>query len=97
MTHRHTETITFGTCPVRCAYTHKHTHTHTHAHTHFDIGTGTVGLPSFQALVGGGGVFVFVTHFSGGTRPQHTTTRHSIAWHTCNLKCGHVPNWFIFD
>ena len=64
MTHRHIETITFGTCLVICAHTH--THTHTHAHKHFDIGTGTVVLPSLQALVGGGGVFAFVTHFSGG-------------------------------
>ena len=64
MTHRHMETITFGTCLVKCAYVH--THTHTHAHTHFDIGMGTVGVPSLQALSGGGGGFGFVTHFSGG-------------------------------
>ena len=43
-----------------------HTHTHTHiARTHFDVGTGTVGLPSLQALVGAG-AFAFVTHFSRG-------------------------------
>ena len=66
MTHRHIETITFGTCLVICAHTHTHTHTHTHAHTHFDIGMDTVGLPSLQALVGAGGVFAFVKHFSGG-------------------------------
>ena len=47
MTHRHIKTITFGTCVVICA----HTHTHTHARTHFDIGTGTVGLPSLSVLV----------------------------------------------
>ena len=66
MTHRHMETITFGTCLVICAYAHTHTHTHTHAHAHFDIGTGTVGVPSFQALSGGVGCFGFLTHFSGG-------------------------------
>ena len=66
MTHRHIETITFGTCLVICAHTHTHTHTHTHARTHFDIGTGIVGLPSLQALGGGGGVFAFVTHFFWG-------------------------------
>ena len=52
MTHRHMETITFGTCLVICAPTHKHTYTH--AHTHFDIGTGTVEVPCLQALSGGG-------------------------------------------
>ena len=71
MTHRHIETITFGTCLVIFArahtHTQTHTHTHTHARTHFVVGTGTVGLPSLQALVGrGGGVVAFVTHFSGG-------------------------------
>ena len=55
MTHRHIETITFGTCLVIFARARTHTHTHTHAHTHFDVGTGTVGLPSLQALVGGEG------------------------------------------
>ena len=63
MTHRHMETITFGTCLVICARAHTHTHMHTHAHTHFDIGTGTVGVPYLQALRGGGGGFAFVTHF----------------------------------
>ena len=43
-----------------------HTHTHTHAHTHFDIGTGTVGLPSLQALVGGGGSLLSSHIFQGG-------------------------------
>ena len=47
-------------------HTHTHTHTHTHiARTHFDIGTGTVGLPSHQALVGGGLCFCH-TFFRGG-------------------------------
>ena len=64
MTHRHIETITFGTCVVIC--THKFTHTH--ARTYFDIGTGTVGLPSLQALVrGGGGASLLLSHiFQGG-------------------------------
>ena len=64
MTHRHIETMTFGTCLVICAHTH--THTHTHAHTHYDIGTSTVGLPSLQALGWGGGRFAFVKYFYGG-------------------------------
>ena len=66
MTHRHIETITFGTCLVICA----HTHTHTHARTHLDIGTGTMGLPSLQALVGGGGGRLCFCHtlFTGGLR-----------------------------
>ena len=65
MTHRHIESITFGTCLVICAPTH--THTHTHARTHFDIGTGTVGQPSLQALVGGGRASLLSSHiFSGG-------------------------------
>ena len=59
MTHRHIETITFGACLVICA----HTHTHTHAHTHFDIGRGTVGLPSLQPIVGGwGGASLLLSH-----------------------------------
>ena len=64
MTHRHLETITLGTCLVIC--THTHTHTHTHARTHLDIGTGTVGLPSLQALVGGGGLCFCHTFLRGG-------------------------------
>ena len=58
MTHRHLETITFGTCLVICA----HTDTHTHASTHFDIGTGSEGLPSLQALVVGGGASLLLSH-----------------------------------
>ena len=54
-----------STCLVICAPTPTHTHTHTHARTHFDIGKGTIGLPSLQTLVGWG-VFAFVTHFLGG-------------------------------
>ena len=64
MTHTHIETITFKIwyqSSHMCSHTY--THTHTHARTHFDIGTGTVGLPSLE---GGGGIFVFVTLFSGG-------------------------------
>ena len=30
MTHRHIETITFGTCLVICAHTHTRTHMHAH-------------------------------------------------------------------
>ena len=74
MTHRHIETITFGTCLVIFARTHTHTHTnthththtHTHARTHFVVGTGTVGLPSLQALVGGGCRCFCHTFFRGG-------------------------------
>ena len=65
MTHRHIETITFGTCLVICA----HTHTHTYARTHFYMGTGTLRLPPTQALVrgGGGGASLLLSHiFSGG-------------------------------
>ena len=63
MTHRHMETITFGTCLVICA--RAHTQTHTHAHTHFEIGTGTVGVPCLQALNGGGALLL--SHiFQGG-------------------------------
>ena len=62
MTHRHMETITFGTCLVICA----HTHTHTHAHTHFDIGMGTAGVPSLQALSGGGGALLLSHIFQEG-------------------------------
>ena len=68
MTHRHIETITFGTCLVIFACARTHTQTHTHARTHFDVGKGTVGLPSLQALVGGGGgASLLVSHiFQGG-------------------------------
>ena len=62
MTHRHIETITFGTCLVICA----NAHTHTYARTHFDIGTGTVGLPSLQALVGGGASLLLSQILKGG-------------------------------
>ena len=64
MTHRHIETITFGTCLVICG----HTHAHTYARTHFDIGTGIVGLPSLQALVGGGASLLSSHIFQGGLR-----------------------------
>ena len=68
MTQRHMETIAFGTCLVICAHTHTHTHTrtHTHAHTHFDIGTGTVGVPCLQALSGGGGGALLLSHIFQG-------------------------------
>ena len=66
MTHRHIETITFGTCLVIFARAHTHTNTHTHARTHFVVGTGTVGLPSLQALVGGGCRCFCHTFFRGG-------------------------------
>ena len=62
MTHRHMETIRFGTCLVICA----RADTHTHARTHFDIGTGTVGVPYLQPLSGGGGLCFCHTFFSGG-------------------------------
>ena len=68
MTHRHMETITFGTCLVTCACAHTHTHTHTHAHTHFDIGTGTVGVPCLQALSGGGALLLSHIFHGGGLR-----------------------------
>ena len=70
MTHRHIQTTALGTCLVICArgHTHKHTHTHTHARTHFDMDTGTVGLPSLQALVGGGRLCFCHTFFGGGLR-----------------------------
>ena len=64
MTQGHIETITFGTCLVICARTH--THKHTHARTHFDIGTGTVGLPSLQTLGWGGGALCLCQTFFGG-------------------------------
>ena len=70
MTHRHIETITFGTCLVICA--RARTHAHTHARTNFHIGTSTVGLPSLQALGWGGG-FAFVKHFSKGGGGLRTT------------------------
>ena len=68
MTHRHIETITFGTCLVifARAQTHKNTRTHTCTHTfcrrHGHCGAA---LPSSVGW-GGGGVVAFVTHFSGG-------------------------------
>ena len=63
MAHRHIGTITFGTCLVIFA----RTCTHTNTHTHFNVGTGTVGLPSLQALVGGGGRLCCChTFFRGG-------------------------------
>ena len=44
-----------------------HTHIHTDARTHFDVGTGTVGLPSLQALGGGRGASLLLSHiFQGG-------------------------------
>ena len=46
--------------------TQTHTHTHTHARTYFDIGTGTVGLPSLQRLVRGGRLCFCDTLFKGG-------------------------------
>ena len=64
MVHTHIETITFGTCLV--IFARAHTHTHTHARTHFDVGTGTVGLPSLQALVGGERLCLCHTFFRGG-------------------------------
>ena len=71
MTHRHMETITFGTCLVICARTH--TRARTHAHTHFDIGTGTVGLLCLQALSWGGGLCFCHTFFGGGGGGLRTT------------------------
>ena len=68
MSHRHIETIALGTCLVICAHTHTHTHTHTHVRTHFDMGPGTVGLPSLQALGGGGHLCFCHTFFRGGLR-----------------------------
>ena len=68
MTCTHIKTITFGTCLIICvpththARTHAHTHTHTHACIHFDMGTGTVGLPSLW-----GGASLLSSHiFLGG-------------------------------
>ena len=60
MTHRHIVTITFGTCLV--------THTHTHMHAHIlTLARALWGCPPFKRwLGGGGGIFAFVTHFSGG-------------------------------
>ena len=57
MTHMHIEAIKLCTCVVIRAPTHTQTHTHTHTHVH--IGIGTVGQPSFKALVGRWGCFLF--------------------------------------
>ena len=46
MTHTHIETNTVGACLGICALPNT---TETDARTHFDIGTGTVGLPSLQS------------------------------------------------
>ena len=62
MTHRHTKTITFGTCLVICTHTHTHPCTHTFLHRHGHCGAA---LPS-SVRWGGGGVFAFVTHFLWG-------------------------------
>ena len=64
MIHRHMETITFGARLVICARTR--THAHTCTHTHFDIGTGTMGVPSLQALSGGGGALLLSHIFPEG-------------------------------
>ena len=61
MTHRHIETITFGTCLVICAPPPPHTH----ARTHFSHRHRHRGAALFSSL-GWGGVFAFVTFFRGG-------------------------------
>ena len=54
MTHTHTHTHTWK--PTHWAHVWSYVLTHTHTRTHIDIGIGTMGLPSLQAMgVGGGG------------------------------------------
>ena len=62
MTHRHIETITFGTCLVICAHTHTHTCTHTFRRRHGHCG---VALPSSVGW-GGGGALLLPHIFQGG-------------------------------
>ena len=64
MTHRHVETITFGSSLVVCARARTHTHMHAHILT---WARAPWGYAPFKRWLGGGrGVFAFVTHFSRG-------------------------------
>ena len=51
-----THTHTHRKQQIGCMYRHmcSHTPTRAHTHAHFDIGTGTMWLPSLQAVVVGG-------------------------------------------
>ena len=58
---------------IGCLYRHmcSHTPARTHSHTHFDVGTGTMWLPSLQAVVVGGLSF-FRTFVAGGRELENS-------------------------
>ena len=69
MTHTHTHT--HGNQHSGHMYSHRWSHTprHAHTHTHTDIGIGTMGLPSLQAMgvcVGGGAFLASHVCYGGG-------------------------------
>ena len=97
MTHRHTETITFGTYLVIRAHTH--THTHTHAHTHFDIGTGT--RAALEERRGGRGGWRGGSEGGGGVDPppwQHDSPTY-VAPEAPEIFFAHTPGglWMVVD
>ena len=67
MTHRHIETITFGTCLVICAHTHTQTHTHTYMHAHILTWARALwGCPPFKRWLGGRASLLLSHSFHGG-------------------------------